>query len=211
MHGTIDLVPNPQQETRASAPIPFRLSSSIPAIPNCFAPIRSGPISTGCAAKTRCTTARTACSGRTGRSPNTTTSWRSRPTTRCSRRRRRSAASPSATSAVRPAPRELHRHGSAAPQRAAQDRGADVHADASRPARDQHPQARRRNASTICRRNEVFDWVDRVSIELTTQMLAVLFDFPWEDRRKLTRWSDIATTLPVPTAWSRPKKRGRPN
>src|SRR5258708_14109096 len=46
--------------------------------------------------------------------------------------------------------------------------------------------------------NEVFDWVDQVSIELTTQMLAVLFDFPWEDRRKLTRWSDIATTLPVP-------------
>ncbi|MDO9061096.1 MAG: cytochrome P450, partial [Bradyrhizobium sp.] len=45
---------------------------------------------------------------------------------------------------------------------------------------------------------EVFDWVDRVSIELTTQMLAVLFDFPWEDRRKLTRWSDIATTLPGP-------------
>jgi len=46
--------------------------------------------------------------------------------------------------------------------------------------------------------NEVFDWVDRVSVELTTQMLAVLFDFPWEDRRKLTRWSDIATTLPGP-------------
>src|ERR1700719_2372345 len=47
-------------------------------------------------------------------------------------------------------------------------------------------------------RAEVFDWVDRVSIELTTQMLAALFDFPWEDRRKLTRWSDIATTLPGP-------------
>jgi cytochrome P450 len=47
-------------------------------------------------------------------------------------------------------------------------------------------------------RNEVFDFVDRVSIELTTQMLAVLFDFPWEDRRKLTRWSDIATTIPGP-------------
>ncbi len=46
--------------------------------------------------------------------------------------------------------------------------------------------------------NDVFDWVDQVSIELTTQMLAVLFDFPWEDRRKLTRWSDIATTLPGP-------------
>jgi len=46
--------------------------------------------------------------------------------------------------------------------------------------------------------NEVFDFVDQVSIELTTQMLAVLFDFPWEDRRKLTRWSDVATTLPGP-------------
>jgi len=40
---------------------------------------------------------------------------------------------------------------------------------------------------------EAFDWVDLVSIELTTQMLATLFDFPWEDRRKLTRWSDVAT------------------
>jgi cytochrome P450 len=48
-------------------------------------------------------------------------------------------------------------------------------------------------------RNAVFDWVDQVSIELTTQMLAVLFDFPWEDRRKLTRWSDIATTIPGPS------------
>jgi cytochrome P450 len=46
--------------------------------------------------------------------------------------------------------------------------------------------------------NEVFDFVDQVAIELTTQMLAVLFDFPWEDRRKLTRWSDVATTLPGP-------------
>lgn len=41
--------------------------------------------------------------------------------------------------------------------------------------------------------NETFNWVDRVSIELTTQMLATLFDFPWEDRRKLTYWSDVAT------------------
>src|ERR1700680_1718811 len=47
-------------------------------------------------------------------------------------------------------------------------------------------------------KHDVFDWVDRVSIELTTQMLAVLFDFPWEPRRKLTRWSDIATTIPGP-------------
>jgi len=40
---------------------------------------------------------------------------------------------------------------------------------------------------------EPFNWVDTVSIELTTQMLATLFDFPFEDRRKLTRWSDVAT------------------
>ena len=41
-------------------------------------------------------------------------------------------------------------------------------------------------------RNEAFDWVDKVSIELTTMMLATLFDFPWEERRKLTYWSDVA-------------------
>ncbi|MCB9970539.1 MAG: cytochrome P450 [Hyphomonas sp.] len=45
---------------------------------------------------------------------------------------------------------------------------------------------------------EAFDWVDRVSIELTTQMLATLFDFPFEKRRKLTHWSDVATTIPGP-------------
>ena len=31
-------------------------------------------------------------------------------------------------------------------------------------------------------RNQTFDWVDKVSIELTTLMLATLFDFPLEDR-----------------------------
>jgi len=45
---------------------------------------------------------------------------------------------------------------------------------------------------------ETFDWVDKVSVELTTQMLAVLFDFPWEERRKLTYWSDVSTTIPGP-------------
>ncbi|GAB4482279.1 cytochrome P450 [Erythrobacter tepidarius] len=39
-------------------------------------------------------------------------------------------------------------------------------------------------------RGKVFDWVDAVSIELTTGMLAILFGFPWEDRRLLTFWSD---------------------
>jgi cytochrome P450 len=47
---------------------------------------------------------------------------------------------------------------------------------------------------------ETFNWVDKVSIELTTQMLATLFDFPFEERRRLTRWSDIATCLPMPGA-----------
>ena len=43
---------------------------------------------------------------------------------------------------------------------------------------------------------EEFDWVQNVSIELTTQMLATLFDFPIEDRCKLTYWSDMATAIP---------------
>jgi len=45
---------------------------------------------------------------------------------------------------------------------------------------------------------ETFDWVDKVSIELTTQMLATLFDFPFEERRKLTYWSDVATASAKP-------------
>ena len=53
--------------------------------------------------------------------------------------------------------------------------------------------------SRVCRvldslpRNEPFDWVKLVSIELTTLMLTTLFDFPEEDRNKLTYWSDVAT------------------
>ena len=45
---------------------------------------------------------------------------------------------------------------------------------------------------------EPFNWVDQVSIELTTRMLATLFDFPFEERRKLTYWSDLTTTIPGP-------------
>ena len=41
-------------------------------------------------------------------------------------------------------------------------------------------------------RNETFDWAERVSTDLTNMMLATLFDFPWEDRTKLTWWSDVA-------------------
>ena len=43
-------------------------------------------------------------------------------------------------------------------------------------------------------RNETFNWVELVSKELTTRMLAILFDFPWEDRHLLPYWSDVTTT-----------------
>ncbi|WP_428483974.1 cytochrome P450 [Rhodopila sp.] len=55
----------------------------------------------------------------------------------------------------------------------------------------------RQRAATILDnlpRNETFDWVEHVSVELTTQMLATLFDYPLERRRDLTYWSNIATT-----------------
>jgi cytochrome P450 len=53
---------------------------------------------------------------------------------------------------------------------------------------------RRRTAEVLdgLPRGETFDWVDRVSTELTALMLATLFDFPQEDRRRLTHWSDVA-------------------
>jgi len=57
------------------------------------------------------------------------------------------------------------------------------------------PLIRQRTAAVLdsLPRNQTFDWVDKVSIELTTLMLATLFDFPLEDRRLLTWWSDVAT------------------
>ncbi len=46
---------------------------------------------------------------------------------------------------------------------------------------------------------QTFNWVQEVSIELTARMLATLFDFPYEDRRKLVHWSDLATAIPEVT------------
>ncbi len=62
------------------------------------------------------------------------------------------------------------------------------------------PLIRERTASVLdsLPEGETFDWVDTVSIELTTRMLATLFDFPFEERRKLTFWSDAATAVPQP-------------
>ncbi|NMN95593.1 cytochrome P450 [Antrihabitans stalactiti] len=46
---------------------------------------------------------------------------------------------------------------------------------------------------------EPFNWVDRVSIELTGRMLATLADYPYEDRRELTQISDLASGVPAAT------------
>ena len=64
--------------------------------------------------------------------------------------------------------------------------------------RNIEPMIRERTAELLdsLPEGESFDWVDTVSIELTTLMLATLFDFPMEDRRKLTRWSDIVFAIP---------------
>jgi cytochrome P450 len=56
---------------------------------------------------------------------------------------------------------------------------------------------------------EEFDWVDKVSMELTAMTLATLFDMPQADRRRLTRWSDVVMAQPghgVVDTWE--QKRG---
>lgn len=57
---------------------------------------------------------------------------------------------------------------------------------------------RERTAATLdsLPRGETFDWVETVSIELTTLMLATLLDFPLERRHMLTYWSDVVTSAP---------------
>jgi len=40
-------------------------------------------------------------------------------------------------------------------------------------------------------RGRPFNWVQEVSIELTSRMLATLFDWPLEDRHRLMFWSDV--------------------
>ena len=58
-------------------------------------------------------------------------------------------------------------------------------------------------------RGKVFDWVESVSIPLTTGMLAILFDFPWEDRDLLTHWSDWSGDTELATARALdPMRRG---
>ncbi|NKB99243.1 MAG: cytochrome P450 [Pseudomonadales bacterium] len=53
-------------------------------------------------------------------------------------------------------------------------------------------------------RNEEFNWVRHVSVELTAQMLATLFDVPQEDRLKLIEWSDTIQNLADPEQFETP-------
>ena len=53
-------------------------------------------------------------------------------------------------------------------------------------------------------RNQEFNWVREVSVELTAQMLATLFDVPQEDRMKLIEWSDTIQNLGDPDIFETP-------
>ena len=55
-------------------------------------------------------------------------------------------------------------------------------------------------------RHEEFNWVRHVSVELTAQMLATLFDVPQEDRMKLIEWSDTIQNLADPEAFASPEE-----
>lgn len=54
-------------------------------------------------------------------------------------------------------------------------------------------------------RGEAFNWVDRVSIPLTIDVLAILFDFPWDERENLRIWSDAITSIEMIA--NRPQER----
>ena len=55
---------------------------------------------------------------------------------------------------------------------------------------------------------ETFDFVDKVAVELTSQMLATLFDFPFEERRILPRFSDLLLSGPADTAEENAQRQG---
>ena len=53
-------------------------------------------------------------------------------------------------------------------------------------------------------RGETFNWVREVSVELTGQILATLFDVPQEDRHKLIHWSDTVERISDPDYFDTP-------
>jgi cytochrome P450 len=54
--------------------------------------------------------------------------------------------------------------------------------------------------------NEEFNFVKEVSVELTGQMLATLFDVPQEDRLKLVYWSDTVSNIGNPEFFDTPEE-----
>jgi len=54
-------------------------------------------------------------------------------------------------------------------------------------------------------RGEDFNWVDQISMPLTRDMLAILFDYPWEERQDLIKWSDAITSMDM--IENRPQER----
>ncbi|MFT7132474.1 MAG: cytochrome P450 [Cyclobacteriaceae bacterium] len=54
-------------------------------------------------------------------------------------------------------------------------------------------------------RDKTFNWVREVSVELTGQMLATLFDIPQEDRHKLVHWSDTIENIGNPDVYATPE------
>jgi cytochrome P450 len=55
-------------------------------------------------------------------------------------------------------------------------------------------------------RNETFNWVREVSVELTGRMLATLFAIPQEDRDKLIHWSDTTQNIGNPEFFETPEE-----
>ena len=92
---------------------------------------------------------------------------------------------------------DVHRDGPAQAHRPAPHRRPRLHPRRNGAPVRRHPQTAPAKSSTACRGARVSTGSTRVSIELTTQMLAILFDFPWEDRRKLTEWSDWVGDIEV--------------
>lgn len=73
---------------------------------------------------------------------------------------------------------------------------------------EMHGLIRERAASILDNlpRNEEFNWVRTVSVELTGQMLATIFGVPLEDRHKLIHWSDTVERLGDPDYFETPEE-----
>jgi len=56
---------------------------------------------------------------------------------------------------------------------------------------------------------ETFNWVEKVSVELTMRTITILFGFPIEKRHQMKRWSDLPMSVPgdgVVDSWDQRKR-----